>query len=433
MVARILDGQTTWELERDAEGHRTYTTTFIVEADPTDGPGIVLQTAGLPIPGDYWIVDNDVDVWAFCRWNAKIKPLIDREPNRYWSAEFIFSTKPPDLKADRDTQSPSGVEDPLLEPQKVSGSFVKFQEEAFYDRFGEPIVNSAFELQRGPKVEFDEDRQQINIEQNVPLLQLPLISLMSNRVNAFTLWGLPPRCIKLSSIRWDRKFYGHGNVYYTRMFEFDINYNTFDRDILDEGTMVLHGHWDKDSETWVLDNIAGLPPDYLNPSHFIQFKDRKGENSTVTLNGFGLPAGFVVAGNDMYMAMTSVANTGRPLTDITYWLPIVGPFDLPIAEWQSGFDYTTGNLVEWLGTIYISTVDEPAPLIAPDDPLTDNWFPLGSVDLVPEFLGDYDPGTAYQKGQYVRESSTTKTTAGKIHIEKYLEADFVFLGIPLIF
>jgi len=93
-------------------------------------------------------------------------------------------------------------------------------------------------------------------------------------------------------------------------------YETFDRELLDEGTKVLKGHWGRgmvrlppaqggimfdEGHGWVVDDIS---PSYTdqnlqivpakeadpdNPSHFIRFKDRNNENARVILNGAGLP------------------------------------------------------------------------------------------------------------------------------------------------
>jgi hypothetical protein len=83
--------------------------------------------------------------------------------------------------------------------------------------------------------------------------------------------------------------YGICNFYFTRIFEFDINFETFDRTIYDEGTRVLNGHWDKTTGDWVLDDINGGAPDPQNPKHFKRYKDRNGENTRAMLDGNGKP------------------------------------------------------------------------------------------------------------------------------------------------
>ena len=285
MATILHDGQRTWSMTRDSDGHRTYKVKHLVESATTDGPFNVLATAGLFLPGAAWSFDDDFDIWAFCRPDAVVNPINEKEPNKWWEVEQTFSTKP----LNRCTDTP--IEDPLLEPPKVSGSFVKFTTAATHDRFGEPIVNSAHEQFRGPAVEFDDNRPTVKIEMNLAFLDLSLISSMVDTVNDSTLWGLTSRKIKLSNVSWERKVYGECSYYYTLMLEFEINFDTFDRDLLDEGTKVLRGHWSNTTGFWVLDNIAGEEPNSSNPGHFIRFKDRNNENARVILNGSGVPAG----------------------------------------------------------------------------------------------------------------------------------------------
>jgi hypothetical protein len=238
MVTRLRGGPKVWEGERDEEGHRTYKVTFLVDAEPFDGPANVLQTPGLPVPGTFWLLDGDVDVYAHCKLNASVKPVLtDGEPGELWTAEFTFSTKP--NKRCTDTQ----VEDPLLEPMKISGNWSKDKEEATADRFGKPVFNSAGEQVRGHPVEFDTHRPSVKVEMNVLLLGLELLAAMVNTVNSDWLWGLPPRTVKLANAPWERKYRGTCEVYFTRTLEFEVRYEGWDRDVLDEGTRCLRGYW----------------------------------------------------------------------------------------------------------------------------------------------------------------------------------------------
>lgn len=293
---RILEG------ERDEEGHRTYMVTHIVRgAAGSDGPAEVMQCAGLPAIGDTWSMlnGNDVDVWAWCTPYMKVTIHQAREgdPVEYWAVQQKFTTKP--MKRCNTAQ----IEDPLSEPQKVSGSFVKYTKEVYKDRFGRWIRSSSHEQIRGPQVEFDSNRPTVRIEQNVLSLGLSTFSQMVDTVNDSTLWGLPRRCIKLSNVSWERKLYGVCTYYYTRSFDFDIDYNTFDRTVPDEGTKCLNGRWATEDEIssgitgWVLVDVDGSPPDKTNPLHFVRYKDRNGENARVMLDGNGLPADTDVATN----------------------------------------------------------------------------------------------------------------------------------------
>lgn len=293
MTTAIVGGPVTWEGEIGSDGYRNYTVVHRVVGDDTpgfaDGPANVLQTPGLPTPGSDWFFDGDLDIWAWHTGEKRAIPeLDDGDRNRFWRVESKFSNKPPDRQRCMDTQ----IEDPLLEPPRVSGSFTKYVEEATYDRNGDPILNSAHEVIRGPAVEFDANRPQIRIEMNVPTFTtVQLAYSMIDTVNITGLWGFNPRCIKLSNAPWEKKYYGTCNVYYTITLEFDVRaIETFDKDVLDEGTKVLNGRWDESSGAWVLVNIGGAAPDPENPQHFCRFQDRNGNMSRVILDGAGLPA-----------------------------------------------------------------------------------------------------------------------------------------------
>ncbi len=299
MAAVIDGGPMIWSAVRDEEGHRTYKVSHLVKALVSDGPATIMQTPGLPAIGSTWIFSgtlNDVDIWAFCYPTMRVSHHQGKkgEPHKWWEVTQTFSTKP--LNRCQDTT----IEDPLLEPDRLSGSFIKYTTEALLDGTGSPILNSSHEVMRGPQVEIDANRPTVRIEQNRILLQLGVVTPMIDTTNDATLWGLSARKIKLSNFSWERLLYGVCNFYYIRIFDFDINFNTFDRVIADEGTMVLNGHHDTDEGTgtgtavggftgWQLDDIGGTAPDATNPQHFIKYQDINGNPARILLDGAGLP------------------------------------------------------------------------------------------------------------------------------------------------
>lgn len=265
---------------RNDGGERVFKLTTVVKTtDKNDGPQTVMFTPGLPAIGSQWNFGNDNDIWAFCTPQMNIRSLLPKEPNFFWTVEQTFST----LR--RKTCDQELIEDPLLEIQKVSGGFTRFTEEISKNRFGNAIRTSSHELIRGPQVEFDRNRPTVTIEQNVASLGLSTFTDMIDKVNDATLWGLGSRKIKLSNVTWSRNIYGSCNYYYTRTFEFEINFETFDRTVLDEGTKALRGSWNALCTEYTAD--AGT--DKNNPLHFTRFKDCNHENSRVILDGNGLP------------------------------------------------------------------------------------------------------------------------------------------------
>lgn len=284
-MSTTLLGPYTWSMDMDDEGQRTYTLKQKVAAsDEEDGPTTVYFTAGLPQIGAVWDYGNDYDAWAYCIPKRSIQPKYqdDGEPVQVWDVVSYFTTIPQTRCQDNQ------IDDPLLEPDRISGGFTKYTQEEAFDKDGNPIVSTGFEFLKGPMVEFDRNRPTIRIEQNVVDLELNVFAQMIDRVNISPLWGLPARSIKLSNVSWERLLFGTCGYYYTRTFDFDINYETFDRTVLDEGRKIINGKWETEVDgfgrtiikkpyNWIIDDDA----DPYNPKDYIEFKDPSGELSTL--------------------------------------------------------------------------------------------------------------------------------------------------------
>lgn len=229
---KFTDDVIDWSMSRDEEGHRTYKIKWQVETDNwQDGPATVLNAAGLPLIGTSWNFGNDLDSWAYCTPEATVKKHRGyKEGDRvyFWEVVQNFTTKP------RDRCQNQSIDNPLQEPMKIGGSFAKYVKEALQDRNGKHILSSSHEQITG--LEKDANRPSVWVEQNTLVLDLGIIAQMVDTVNDSSLWGLPARTIKLSQITWERKLYGTCNFYFTRRFEFDVNFNTFDlSDVADRG------------------------------------------------------------------------------------------------------------------------------------------------------------------------------------------------------
>lgn len=301
-------GPRRWGVTVDDEGYRTYELVFRLKGAVGDGPAAALQCPGLPAVGSAWFVGNDVDIWAFRKWATTATMVEEDGPNRYWDTKLIFSTKSNEKKC-----NDQKIEDPLLEPQKISGKFVKDKERGgfassveYYTNgalvrtvpYPARILNSAFEEMHGPQNEWDVSRWAVHVEQNVLSLQLELCDEMRDAVNDAALWGFPARCVKLCDFTWEKLYYGQCYAYYKRMFDFEINAikhpttgvvtSGWDkRELLDEGMKVIRGEWNAAGTLWIPD--VTNPPNYLNPSHYIRFKDPHGNLARVVLDGAGDP------------------------------------------------------------------------------------------------------------------------------------------------
>ena len=235
-----------------------------------------------------------VDVWQHPRSVGLVSPEAQvqqwqtqpGEPSIWWTLEQKFSNKPFSSKR-RNSCRNQQFQDPLAEPPLVSGSFTSYTEETKYDRNGQLIQNSAFETVHGPLVEIEQNRPSVHIEQNVAAIGLTSMTGMQDHVNDSTLWGLPKRCIKLSNIQWERKWYGTCSYYYTRKFDFEIKVDTWDKIINDEGTKCFVGQWLPDEDNprrlnWTPDDVNF---DRTDPRWYMRMIDVAGNPITGPLNG----------------------------------------------------------------------------------------------------------------------------------------------------
>lgn len=266
-MAATVVGLLDWTLERDVQGYRTYLAEFLIEtSDVEDGPATALFATGLPSPGSTWTYGNDNDPYVYCSPEIKLKPQLSGEPDDGWIAVCTFTNKPfPKCGG-------TPVENPLLEPYKLSGSFRKYPKTATKDRFDNPLTYSNHELMKGELVRIEEPRPTIELSFNLAFLPFSTLALCVNRLNDAPLWGFPARTVKLTDVSYVEKFYGTCWKYYTVSYTFEISIVGWDVDILDEGRKVL--------------KKGGV---VTNPNDFEIFKDLKDENSTILLDGAGKP------------------------------------------------------------------------------------------------------------------------------------------------
>lgn len=274
------------KLVQDEDGHRDYTVDFLIYTDDkdNDGPYDIIQTPGLPSMGDSWDIYGGEDEDAWCRHTATVSPLVSNDGKPEWyRVEKTFSTRPYDYCKEDPTF------DPLEEPDRITGGCNKYSEEGLQDYQGKPIKNSAHEPIHGPQNEWDASRFFIKIEQNREVLEFEMMKSLINHVNKYPMWAEQARCVKFDNFNWTIKYRGDCDYYYVRTLEFEIRRDTFDRDILDEGTKVLNGHWNQVTKEWVLDNIHGAAPNPNNPNHFIRAMDPRQNPIRLILDGHGSP------------------------------------------------------------------------------------------------------------------------------------------------
>jgi hypothetical protein len=291
MSATLLHGPVKWGMTRDHEGFREYKIVRrILTTSAADGPFTVLNCPGLPAIGGIYYLGNDLDPWVWCYPDAVVEldpEYKAGEPGHSWLLTQTFGNKQGKRCQDQT------VQDPLLEPMKVSGSFVTYNEPALTDKDGNLLQLPSFELM---KIEFDKTRATVRIEQNVAQLGLYDFSAMVNTVNKYPLWGMPERCIKLSRPTWERKVWGTCTYYYTRVFDFDIQPPEtsndgvvtagFDRFEGMVGEKVFAGSWSLGGDgKWVysaeLDSSGGMLDNI--PTNYIRHVDNAGNPTTYAM------------------------------------------------------------------------------------------------------------------------------------------------------
>lgn len=247
--------------------------------------------------GSIWVYENILDPWAWCDGADDCAP-VQGEGQRatFYDHTFKYSTRPrgqrkggKDDRGQKQKCADTQIQNPLSEPAKTSGGFVRGSIEATYDRNGKPLRTVSFEQLTGPQVEFDDSYFQVVVEQNVVNLQLSTIAAMKDTVCDRTLWDLPKRCWKLSEFKWERKLYGTCGFYYTRTFTFEgkttpersvngqktgVLLSGWDRLVPEMSSKALNGHWNRNvgaglGVRWVVDNfLDGTVPNKDAPTHY---------------------------------------------------------------------------------------------------------------------------------------------------------------------
>jgi hypothetical protein len=186
----------------------------------------------LPVVGqayNFGVLENDA--WAFCtpELNIAAHPGVQEgDPHQDWIVTQKFSTK----QSWRCNLTP--IENPLLEPFQLSGGYSHEQFETHIDKDGVVLQHPTEEPITGPVTEVKRSFPTIEFTANFPFIDVPLFSDLVNRVNDSVLWGLPPRTIRLSDVRWERMVYGSCFYYFRVTYSFEISTATADIPALEE-------------------------------------------------------------------------------------------------------------------------------------------------------------------------------------------------------
>jgi hypothetical protein len=119
-------------------------------------------------------------------------------------------------------------------PAVWSGSFTQFQADVFKDKDGQPIENYVGDNYLDPPITKDDSRPTLVVEKNFASAQLDTWATYRDKVNSGTWWGLAARTIKIQQVSW-RQLYYKNVPYISTRFEFHINTDTWDVEVLNAG------------------------------------------------------------------------------------------------------------------------------------------------------------------------------------------------------
>ena len=114
------------------------------------------------------------------------------------------------------------IEDPLLQPPKISYGFASANEPVDRDANGNPIMNSAEETFDPPSSR-DVDDLIIRIQRNTNNFSVWTAASYKNSINSDTIWGVPPGYLMLKD--WSATYEKSASTYYfAESMEFHIRY-----------------------------------------------------------------------------------------------------------------------------------------------------------------------------------------------------------------
>ena len=262
MTANAVTAPKDWSVETDDEGHGDYTLTWGVETTSAlDGPDVALSASGLPIPGASLSALGG-NAWAFFnrKGSAKLKKV--DASRKYWDVSTVFTTRP----ARRCTTD--AVEDPLLEPPRVKGTFAQTVQELLYDNTGAPLVNASQQRYTGAIVQDTVSTPIVELEMNCSFIDLSWLANYADSYNSNAgQWGMPTRSIKCTTGPWERVLYGTCYFYFIVRFTFELRLPNWDIVVPNEGTRV---------------KVPGT-----SPARYVQYKDEREENGITFLDASG--------------------------------------------------------------------------------------------------------------------------------------------------
>lgn len=260
------------ESDADDEGNRSYTVVYAVwTSDPTDGPILVRSALGLTYQSSYAFYGESDPGAYFSRVKSVRKNGESQEGRKEWRATVEYSTK---AKKRCDEQQ---IDDPLLQPEKRSGTFVQAQVPLIKDIFGNAYTNSA--LHPYFDVLKDDSRPTLVVSKNFPLSHVGTLLSYKDAVNTDTFYGKPKRTWKVQRCSWEEVFLGSCQPYAACTLEFEHNPDTWDFERVDAG---FYERLFNGTIELILDDINNLP---ITEPHPLNGQGRKLTQGGLTTGG----------------------------------------------------------------------------------------------------------------------------------------------------
>ena len=200
----------------DAEGTTTYTNVYHVYTDDKDDAantarGSAAVALGLPDYNDSWAWGNDSNAYALAKTrNAVLSEISDNTPYyRKWTVTIGYTTagqsRDPAGGGGSGSGSEEGVQDPLQEPWKLSGSYIQTTRRTSVDKNGANVTNSADE-----PILFDvpSGYDSLIMTGNTATLSLTTRARSVTKCNSTAMWGLAIRQVYLNQWSWDIAYRG---------------------------------------------------------------------------------------------------------------------------------------------------------------------------------------------------------------------------------
>lgn len=238
-ILRITEKCEEWSGNRTDKGEYEFSRVFIVQVDTRQvGPYEILNGSvadGVDSPIIQIPLDNDDyhagdDALTHARVKTKdakrdpVNPLL-------WYVTVTYSTA-------KDQQE-RGTFNPEDRPIEVNFSFQRQTKVAHQEANGDPITTSAGE-RFNPLPEMDDTRFVMTMSRNLVTFNPDTAMRYKDTVNSDQFQGFEPGVVKLASL--NSKLIFENNLTYWRVdFEFHINEDGWDIELLDEGTYYLSG------------------------------------------------------------------------------------------------------------------------------------------------------------------------------------------------